>query len=344
MAAHTDRIDGHPVAFHRDADYSAGGPGRETFEALKETVLKGSFALLEQRRSIVKTCSQEARMRIAVTGSRGQLGRALLEVLKGETVFPMARPEHDITDCEAIEKALLDFRPDVVIHTAAFTHVDGCELEPEKAYAVNALGTRNVALACQKCGAAMVYVSTNEVFDGTRKEAYWEFDAPNPIGVYGRSKLAGEQFTRDLLDRFYIVRTAWLYYHKGNNFITKIIRAADEKGALRVVVDEVSSPTYALDLAEAIAKLIRTGRYGIYHFTNEGACSRYEFARLILRLSGREHIPIEPITSDQWVRAAKPPLYTPLRNFCGAQLGITLRPWQEALKAYFERESGARSE
>ncbi|HDN80779.1 MAG TPA: dTDP-4-dehydrorhamnose reductase [Chloroflexi bacterium] len=279
-------------------------------------------------------------MRIAVVGSRGQLGRALLEVLTDDLVLPMARPEYDITNLEAIRKGLLAFRPDVVILTAAFTNVDGCEREPEKAYAVNALGTRNVALATYECGAAMVYVSTNEVFDGTKREPYWEFDPPNPIGVYGRSKLAGEQFVRDILSRFYIVRTAWLYYHGGNNFVTKIIRAADERGALRVVADEVSNPTYALDLACAISKLIRTGHYGIYHFTNSGSCSRYEFACLILKLSGRGDVPVEPITSDQWKRVATPPLYTPLRNFCGAQIDITLRPWQEALKAFFEREPG----
>jgi len=277
-------------------------------------------------------------MRIAVIGSRGQLGRALLEVLTEDVVMPMARPQYDITDLKAIRRGLLAFRPDVVILTAAFTNVDGCELEPEKAYAVNALGARNVALACYDCGAKLVYVSTNEVFDGTKREPYWEFDPPNPVGTYGRSKLAGEQFVRDILCRFYVVRTAWLYFHGGNNFVLKIIRAADERGALRVVTDEVSNPTYALDLAQAISKLIRTDYFGIYHFTNAGSCSRYEFAKLILELSGRKHVPVEPITSDQWERVAKPPLHTPLRNFCGALIGITLRPWQEALKAFFQRE------
>ncbi len=279
-------------------------------------------------------------MRIAITGSTGQLGRALIEVLKEDEVLPLSRPECDVTRLDSLMECLGKFRPDVVIHAAAFTNVDGCELEPEKAYAVNALGTRNVAVASLECGAAMVYISTNEVFDGTSSEPYWEFDRPNPVGVYGRSKLAGEQYVREILSRFFIVRTAWLYYHGGNNFVTKIIRAADERGSLRVVTDEVSNPTYALDLAEAISRLIRTNFYGTYHFTNSGYCSRYDFARLILELSGRGDVPIEPITSREWVRVARPPLFTPLRNFAGALIGITLRPWQDALKAFFEKEPG----
>jgi len=276
-------------------------------------------------------------MRITITGHKGQLGRALQEVLRGETLFGLDLPEHDITDREAIAQAIADSDSQVLIHAAAMTNVDGCERDSDAAYRINGLGTQNVALACQRCGAAMVYVSTNEVFDGTQGEPYLEFDQPRPINTYGRSKLAGEFFTRTLLDHFYIVRTAWLYARGGNNFVTRIIRAADERGELRVVTDEVSSPTYAPDLAEAIAKLIRTDHYGIYHFTNEGICSRYDFAVEILELAGRGHVPVHPITSDQYARASAPPLHTPIRNFCAATaLGITLRPWEEALQAYFE--------
>jgi dTDP-4-dehydrorhamnose reductase len=274
-------------------------------------------------------------MRIVITGHKGQLGTALQDICREDTYFCLDLPEYDITAPDTIE-AIRDFAPEVVIHTAAFTHVDGCELDPDKAYAVNALGTQNVALACQSCGAAMVYVSTNEVFDGTKKEPYLEFDPPHPIGVYGRSKLAGEMYVRALLQKFYIVRTAWLYARGGNNFVSKIIRAADEKGQLSVVTDEVSSPTYAPDLAEAMARLIRTGHYGLYHLTNSGQCSRYEFALKILELSGRGHIPVAPITSDQYERAARPPLHAVIRNYCAATaLGITLRPWEEALREYF---------
>ena len=278
-------------------------------------------------------------MRIVITGHKGQLGRALQEVLEGETLVGLDLPEYDITDRQATAQAIADFGPQVVIHTAAMTNVDGCERNPDAAYRINGLGTQNVALACQRCDAAMVYVSTNEVFDGTKGEPYLEFDRPNPINAYGRSKLAGEFFTRTLLHRFYIVRTAWLYAWGGSNFVTKMIHLADERGELRVVTDEISSPTYAPDLAEAIAKLIRTDHYGIYHFTNEGICSRYDFVIKILELSDRGHVPVHPITSDQYTRASTPPLYAPIRNFCAATaLGITLRPWEEALRDYFAAE------
>ena len=278
-------------------------------------------------------------MRIVITGHQGQLGAALQDALKKETLFGLDLPQHDITDRRAIALAITGFAPQVVIHAAAMTHVDGCERDPDAAYRINGLGTQNVALACQRCGAAMVYVSTNEVFDGTKSEPYLEFDQANPINTYGRSKLVGEFFTQTLLNRFYVVRTAWLYAQGGNNFVTKMIRLADERGELRVVSDEVSSPTYAPDLAEAIAKLIRTDHYGVYHFTNEGVCSRYDFAIKILELAGRGHVPVHPITSDQYARASTPPPYAPIRNFCAATaLGITLRPWEEALRAYFTTE------
>ncbi|MGQ9585710.1 MAG: dTDP-4-dehydrorhamnose reductase [Anaerolineae bacterium] len=274
-------------------------------------------------------------MRIVITGCKGQLGTALQETLAGHQLLCLDLPEHDICQGPAIRQTIASFNPDVVIHSAAMTHVDGCEQDPDAAYRVNGLGTQNVALACQDAGAAMVYVSTNEVFDGRATRPYLEWDPPNPVGTYGRSKWAGERFTEMLLNRFYVVRTAWLYARGGNNFVSKILQAADERGELAVVTDEVSSPTYAPDLAAAIAQLITTQQYGIYHFTNEGICSRFDLAREVLRRSGRGHVPLHPITSDQYQRLAKPPLYTPIRNFCGAALGIRLRPWQEALEDYF---------
>jgi len=275
-------------------------------------------------------------MRAFITGSKGQLGQCLQAILAGEVLFGADLPEVDITDAQAIRTAILDFAPDVVIHAGAFTNVDACETDPDAAYRVNALGTHNVALACLECGAEMVHISTNEVFDGTKDAPYLEWDAPNPINTYGRTKWAGEQCVQRFLHRYYIVRTAWLFARGGNNFVAKIVRAADERGALNVVSDEWSSPTYAPDLAEAIAKLIGTHHYGVYHFTNEGVCSRYEWAARILQLAGRGHVPVKAIQASEWKRASNPPRYAPIRNFCGAALGITLRPWQEALAAYFE--------
>jgi len=273
-------------------------------------------------------------MRIVITGSAGQLGQALQTLLQGHDLLLMDVPQYDITDQAQARAAITAFRPEVAIHAAAMTNVDGCEADPAMAYRVNALGTENVALACQSCGAAMVYISTDYVFDGTRSEPYWEWDHPNPQSIYARSKLAGEYITQELLLKHYIVRTAWLYSRGGKNFVKNVLRLADERPQLQFVTDEVGSPTYAPDLAEALVKLIAQPLYGIYHFTNAGVCSRYEWARAILELAGRADYPIFPTSG--YVRAAKVPAHSELRNFNGAtQLGITLRPWREALEAYF---------
>ena len=277
-------------------------------------------------------------MRIFITGCKGQLGRALYAALAEHTLAGCDLPELDITDRSAIGAAIADFGPDVVIHTAAWTDVDGCAREPERAYRVNALGTQNVALACAACDAAMAYVSTNEVFDGTATEPYREWDPPHPTNPYARSKAAGEWFVRHLLSRFYVARTAWLYASGGRNFPHRIVQLADERGALRVVTDEVGNPTYAPDLATAIAALVQTGAYGVYHLTNAGYCSRYDFAREILRVSGREHVPIEPITLDDFQRASTPPRFAPLANIAAAALDIELRPWQEALEEFLKSQ------
>jgi dTDP-4-dehydrorhamnose reductase len=273
--------------------------------------------------------------RIAITGHKGQLGTALFQALSGSKLLGLDLPDHDISDPASIGQTLEDFEPDLVVHAAAMTNVDACERDPALAFRVNVLGTQNVALACGRCAAEMVHVSTNDVFDGLLGRPYYEWDQPSPRSVYARSKAAAEFYVRTLLNRFYIVRTAWLYARGGSNFVTKIIAAADRHGALRVVTDEVSAPTYAPDLAGAIGQLIDTHHYGIYHFTNSGTCSRYDWAREILALAGRDTVPVEPITTDQWQRAAEPPLYAPIVNFAGAALGITLRPWQDGLRAYF---------
>lgn len=277
-------------------------------------------------------------MRIVITGCKGQLGQALQRTLGDEQLLGLDLPEWDMTDPACVQ-IVVGFQPDVVIHAAAMTNVDACERDPEAAFRVNVLGTHHIALACGQSGAAMVHISTNEVFDGTLGRPYYEWDTPAPRSVYARSKAAAEFYVWTLLNRFYIVRTAWLYARCGNNFVAKISAGADRLGALRVVTDEVSSPTYAPDLAQAIARLIPTGHYGIYHFTNSGFCSRYDWACEILKQTRRSHVPVEPITTDQWPRPAPPPLYAPLVNFAGAALGITLRSWQEGLQEYLAGDS-----
>ena len=281
-------------------------------------------------------------MRVLITGAGGQLGRALQEVLgREQDVVALTRHEGDITD-PGIVARIVQHRPDVIINAAAWTDVDGAEREPDAAFAVNAWGAQNLALAARAADCDLVHVSTNEVFPGRPGVSYSEFDDVGPVNTYARSKLAGEQMVRTLWPRHYVVRTAWVFFHGGTNFITKIVAAADRFGRLRVVADEFGNPTYALDLAQAIVRLISTRHYGVYHFTNRGYCSRYEYARAILRLAGRAHVPVVPIQHHQWKRLATPPRHAVLRNTLGPRLGITLRSWEEALEAYFARESKAK--
>jgi dTDP-4-dehydrorhamnose reductase len=272
-------------------------------------------------------------MRIAITGANGQLGKALQETLGREhDVVALGHNELELGRPECVTR-LVATGADLVIHPAAYTNVDGCARDPELAYRVNGLGTQYVALACRQLGAPLVYISTNEVFDGAGAAAYFEYDRTNPINPYGQSKWAGEQAVRELLDRFYIARVAWLFGGE-RNFVRTVLRLATERDTLGMVVDEVGSPTYAPDVAEAVARLIQTPFYGTYHLVNEGSCSRYECAATILRQAGCEHIQLRPIALADFKRDSVVPPHTPLRNVAAAALGIRLRPWQDALVEY----------
>jgi dTDP-4-dehydrorhamnose reductase len=244
----------------------------------------------------------------------------------------------DIGDFQSTRDFVGGLSPDVIIHPAAWTDVDGCAKDPEKAIAINGFGTQHVALAAAHVGAAVLSVSTNEVFDGNCNRPYREYDVTNPINPYGYSKWVGERALANVNPKHYIVRTAWLFAHGGKNFIQAILNAAQAGKRLRVVTDEVGNPTYNDDLAEAIGKLIETGRYGIYHFVNEGACSRYEFARYFLDKAGYKDTPAEKISAAEWPRASVPPAYASLSNLAGKQIGITLRPWQEAVDDFLAKE------
>ncbi len=275
-------------------------------------------------------------MRILITGALGQLGTALQQALADHQLTLVDLPEVDITEREMLFNQMAETRPELVIHSAAYTNVDGCAKDPALAYKVNGLGTQNVALACQAFGAEMVHISTNEVFSGDRPEGYQEWMPLNPANPYGSSKAAAEKHVLNILQRFYIVRTAWLFAPGGRNFIHAIINRAKSAGQLRVVSDEIGSPTYVIDLAAAIAQLIQTRQYGIYHFTNAGSCSRWAFANEILRLAGLAHVENTPILSDEYQRASTPPLFGVIHNIAGAAIGIEFRPWQEALASYIE--------
>lgn len=285
------------------------------------------------------TASPTPPQRIVVVGYRGQLGRALMDALADRQVLALDYPEVDMTQ-PAIVEQVAGFAPDLVLNAAAWTNVDGAEDTPDACYAVNVTGVQHLALACQRCGAALLHVSTNEVFPGEPARFYREWDATAArSGVYARSKEATEKVVLSLLaGRFYIVRTAWLYNNGGNNFNAKIVAAADKLSSLRVVADEFGNPTYAPDLAAAIVQLTDSGHYGIYHFTNSGYCTRYQWALETLRLAGRADVPVTPISSGEWPRRTAPPAHAILLNTVGAALGITLRPWQEALAAYFEQD------
>jgi dTDP-4-dehydrorhamnose reductase len=273
-------------------------------------------------------------MRILLTGGGGQLGLALQRILASHELIVTDQEELEITDRGAVLAAVCDSRVELVIHCAAYTDVDGCARDPEVAYRINGLGTQHVALACAAAGAAMVHISTNEVFAGDNPAGYEEWMPRKPANPYGRSKAAAEEYVQHHLHHYYIVRTAWLYASGGRNFIHAILRRARGDGRLRVVVDEIGNPTCAEDLAVAIDQLIRTKQYGIYHLVNAGACSRWAFANEILRLAGLDHVENQPILGREFRRASSPPRYGALHNVAGAAIGVTLRPWQEALAEY----------
>ncbi|HKZ27987.1 MAG TPA: dTDP-4-dehydrorhamnose reductase [Rubrobacteraceae bacterium] len=277
-------------------------------------------------------------MRALVTGASGQLGRELVDILtgRGHEVVALSRSELDVADPAAVERAVEAHLPKLVANAAAYTNVDGSETETGTAYAVNALGPRNLAQACERRGCELLHVSTNYVFDGESKRPYEPFDLPNPISAYGRTKLAGEEYVKHLSSRWYLVRTAGVY-GEGHNFVRTMLRVAKERDELKIKDDEFISPTYARDLAEGIAEVIETGLYGLYHLTNSGSCSWYEFAEEIFSLSGTE-VEVLPIpTSEYPLPAARP-----ANGVLSTLGGPSLRHWREALADYLEREGATR--
>jgi dTDP-4-dehydrorhamnose reductase len=272
-------------------------------------------------------------MKIAITGANGQLGQALIATLGAQhEIVALTRDNADLVAGNATER-IVATGAELVIHPAAYTDVDGCARDPQRAYRVNCLGTRAVALACAQLDAPLVYVSTNEVFSGGATRPYYEYDQAGPINAYGWSKWCGEQAVRELLRRFYIVRVAWLFGGQ-RNFVRTVLRLARERGALTMVADEVGSPTYVADVAQAVGALVSQPAYGTYHLVNSGHCSRHAFAQEILRQSGLEHVRVAPMALAEYKRDSTPPPFSPLANEAAAALGITLRPWEQALEAY----------
>jgi dTDP-4-dehydrorhamnose reductase len=281
-------------------------------------------------------------VKVLVTGSEGQLGQQLIDVLgQNHTVTGYDVDDMDIADLDQTMRVIQADSPDVIIHGAALTNVDYCAENPDYALWINGYGTQHVAYAAQAVDATLLYVSTNEVFDGTETTFYREHDRPNPINPYGYSKWIGEQEVQRLTSKHFIVRVSWLFGHGGRNFIHTIRRLADEGRDLRVVVNEVATPTYVDDFVAVLAQLIETPYYGIYHLVNEGRASRWDFARHILDCTGYADKPLAKISAAEYPRPSTPPEYAVLRNFIGAKRGMQLRDWREAVAAFIDKEDAS---
>jgi dTDP-4-dehydrorhamnose reductase len=279
--------------------------------------------------------------RILVIGAKGMLGRDLVEVLRSSSrndeVIGWDFEDIDIREEQSTIAKIERNYPEIVINVAAFTDVDGCESNEEKVFATNAEGMRHVALGALRCRAKVVYLSTDYVFDGKKRGPYLENDPPNPLNVYGRSKLKGEQYVQELVENSLIIRTQWLYGRYGNNFVTSILRQASEKRVLSIVNDQIGSPTYTADLSKAISVLIQCDVKGIFHVANSDLCTWYTFGQAILKLAGIVGVKIIPISSKELGRPAIRPSYSVLSTQkLKREIGTMLRPWSEALKDYLQ--------
>jgi dTDP-4-dehydrorhamnose reductase len=271
-------------------------------------------------------------MKVLVTGAGGQLGHDLMNAFAGDDVVGLRSADLDVTREPAVVAAVRDHAPDLVVHAAAFTKVDACEAEPETAWRVNALGTWWVARACALAEAAMVYISTDYVFDGTGDRPYTEFDPVGPRSVYGRSKEAGEQLVRETLRTYYIVRTSWLQGTHGANFVKTMLHLGREHGAVQVVGDQTGSPTFTFDLAPAIRRLAVTGRYGTYHLTNAGSCTWFAFAQAIFCEVGLD-VTCTPIETAAFGAPAPRPAFSVLDNLKARLIDLKPLPeWRASLK------------
>jgi dTDP-4-dehydrorhamnose reductase len=283
-------------------------------------------------------------MRVLVTGCEGQVGADLCPALKNFDIIPLSHKDIEITDIQSIKAAINKYAPDIIINTAAYINVDDCEQNCDKAFSVNALGARNIAVVAQEINAKLVHISTDHIFGGQGCIAsvpFCEFDQPSPVNVYGASKLAGEEYIKHLCNRYFIVRTAGLYgiagsNMKGGNFVDKIIRSAGEKSELQVVDDQITSPTHTKDLANKMVELLGTEYYGTYHITNSGYCSWCQFARYILE-SANIQTPVIPVKSTEYLQKAKRPYFSALNNYQLKLLGMDdMQHWHDALIDYMK--------
>ena len=288
-------------------------------------------------------------MKILITGAKGQLGNELTSIInsgkseignmpryvKEYEVIALDVDNLDITNLSQVKEVIRIEKPDVIINCAAATNVDGCEKDKEFAFKVNALGARNLAIAAEDNGLKLVQVSTDYVFSGeTQETPFTEFDLTSPYSVYGKTKLEGEKFVRELCSRYFIVRTAWLYGYVGHNFVYTMRKLGKEKDRLTVVNDQTGNPTNANDLAHHILKLIETEEYGVYHCTGNGECTWYDFAKKIMELSNID-CEVIPCTSEEFKTAAKRPEYSSLDNMMlRCTVDDEMRNWEDAIENF----------
>lgn len=281
-------------------------------------------------------------MKVVVIGAAGQLGSDLVRSFarSGFETQAVGHSAVEITSLESVTTFAVDARPDIIVNTAAMHHVEQCEQAPDHAYAVNSVGARNLAMAAEKTKAVLVQVSTDYVFDGASHDPYTETDVPRPLNVYGITKLAGEHFARAIAARHFVVRTSALYGHSpcrgkgGRNFVELMLKLAQERDEIRVVNDEIVSPTWTGELAHQIVRLVQTDAYGLYHATAEDACSWYEFAKEIFRLSA-SRVKLSVASSDEFPTKVPRPKYSVLENYSLKQTGLNqFRSWRDGLRDY----------
>jgi len=274
------------------------------------------------------------RKKVFVAGANGQLGREVQRQLADRyDLLLYDLPAFDITDFSAVWRAMELTKPEVVINAAAYTNVERAEEDVDTAYRVNAIGAQNLAIACQKTGSKLVHISTDYIFDGAGNKQYTEFDLPNALSVYGKSKLLGEQLIQQAGCRYFILRTAWLY-GDGNNFVKTMLRLSREKDEINVVADQYGTPTYTKDLCWVIEKLLHTEFYGVYHASNKGECTWCDFAQEIFSLCNLK-IKVKPVTTDQYPVKAIRPQYSVMENQLLKLRDIdVMRDWREALYDY----------
>lgn len=281
-------------------------------------------------------------MKILITGSSGQLAKELISYISGFqdsniSLISKSSNELNICDKEKVISVINIIKPDVVINCAAYTDVEGCEKNIENAFNVNSLGPRNLAIACEMVNGKLVHISTDYVFNGNSFIPYKEFDLPNPINVYGKTKYLGEEYVKQFCKRYFIIRTSWLYGFYGKNFVKTILNKGKELGELKIVNDQIGSPTSARELTYHIFKIALSDEYGIYHCSNNGQCSWYEFACKIIELS-KLQCNIKPITSEEFKTIAKRPNCSVLDNMMlRSTIGDNMSHWEEALKDFIQK-------